>query len=538
MIKQYFKEYLDLFPSLGSYIGRKKYNSHYENNLDTKFKRKFIQMQKEYHHVLKQKNIETIDNAILLWVTSIFIEGEKFDFDLMPLTSFHNSIIDFTFNNNTNYPLEKARDIKDLILRYKAFHKYINSCKKMMRKGIVKGYVIPKIICKKMISYLKKHITNKDYVLQIPDHLKSKYPKLYATYLQSIDMHYMYPVKDLLNFIEQEYYPSCRNSIGLCGLPNGKAMYEFCVKQELTMENTSISEIHQYGVDEIFRISQDMQHIKEKLGYPSNMPLQVFYRHMKTDPKYQVTNVQELLVLYNQKKDDIKKNVLPKYFDFDVAPYEIKPVPNSIEKTTAAAFYMSANKNTKRPGTFYINCQNLENNFTYSIAPLTLHEGEPGHHYQFQYLIDMKIPDYRIYLLHANVFIEGWALYCENFIDNSDPLQQFGKLTFELYRATRLVIDTGIHYYGWSYKKAAKYMQDNVPLGDQQIQNEIERYICIPGQALCYKIGEREILKLRKKFCDKFGDTPGALKRFHRILLEDGNLPLQVLQNKINKMRD
>jgi uncharacterized protein (DUF885 family) len=536
MMKQYFKELIDLVPSLGSYIGDRKYNNRYENSLSPTFENKMLQLQKQY--LKKSLNAkQSIDNEMLKWITSIWIEGYQYNFDMMPLVSFQNTIIDFVFSNATNYPLKTIKDLNDLTMRYKSFKKYIQSCQTKMEEGMIKGYVISKMICKKMIKYLKGNLKNGQYIVEVPEHLKRRYAKTYDKYMMTVEMYYKVPVENLMAFLENVYYPACRSTIGLCSLPNGKAMYAHSVKEELTMENIDINDIHNYGVAEITRISKEMHIIKVKLGYPSDMPLQEFYNEMITNPKYQVTSSDELIQLYNQKKDEIRQSILTKYFEFSVKPYEIKKVPKSVEKTSAAAFYMSANKNTGSPGIFYINCLNLQDNFTYSVAPLSLHEGEPGHHYQCQYIIDKKLPDYRIYLLGANVFVEGWALYAESFIDENDALQLFGKLTFELFRASRLVLDTGIHYFGWSYKQSVKYMQDNVPLGFKHIEAEIERYICMPGQALCYKIGEREILKWRQKYVAAFnGDTDEILKQFHTIMLEDGNIPMQVLENKINRI--
>lgn len=519
LIKSYFKEYLDFYPSLGSFIGQTKYNSRFENYIDDTFSKRVFDMNKRY--LSKLKNVDSIDNDILQWVVTTNIEIYKLPFDLMPLTLFHNIIINFSFINLRQYPLKTEKDIKDLVSRHEDFIKVIRSCKRKMKKGMAKGYVLPKTICKKMLISMKEYYNSQEYIIDVP----SQYAGIWLPAAKK----YGKAVLDMIQFIDLEYYPACRSSIGLCDLPDGRKLYEFCVKSELSM-NMDIAEIHQYGLSEIERISAEMEKIKTDLGY-ENFTLQQFYKEMIRNPAYQIKTAEELLKAYKQKREEIRSNIIPKYFEHKVGPYEIEAVPEDIQKTSAAAFYISATKQKK--GTFYINLLNLQDNFAYSIAPLSLHEGEPGHHYQCQYMLDKKLPPYRIFLVTANAFIEGWGLYAETFIDPSDKIDYFGKLTFELYRAARLVVDTGIHYYGWSYQKCIKYMQHNVPLGKQQIEAEIDRYICLPGQALCYKIGEREILKWKHLFTSKFGTSDESLKRFHTIMLEDGNLPLQVLEKKM-----
>jgi uncharacterized protein (DUF885 family) len=525
MLKSYFQEYVDLNPSFGSFLGMRKYDSQYENVLTRAYDTRLKQLCKKY---LKQDhNPNNIEEQTLQWVVRDKLEGFKYEFDLMPLTSYNNNIIQFSFSNSTVYPLKTANDLRNLDARYQHYIQFLKSCKLNMKKGISRGYIIPKMICKKMIKQFEDK-NPREYITAVPRALQKKHPKEYASYLATSKM-YSLEVESLIQFIKADYLKYCRHTYGLCHLPRGKEMYRYAVKSHLTMQTTfkDIEDIHQYGKTEVARITKEMKKLRDTLHPTSNMPQ--FYKQMVTDPRHQFANKDDVLSAYAKKRAEIRAHVIPKYFTTSVRPYDIKPVPPTSEDSSAGAFYMPSNSGR---GTFYVNLRNLKDNLTYLVTPLALHEGEPGHHYQFQYMIDKKMPLQRFYAVDGCIFSEGWALYSELLYDYSNkPEDYFGKLTYELLRTVRLVVDTGIHYYGWSYTKAVNYMKKHIPMGHQDIENEVERYICMPGQALCYKIGERNILKWRESYLRKYGSD--KIKEFHQSLLEDGILPLQVLEKKM-----
>jgi uncharacterized protein (DUF885 family) len=524
MLKAFFKEYIELHPSFGSFLGIRKYDNRYDNPLDPIYKEKLRLLCEKYAHT---------DDKTLQWIVKDNLDGLKYPFDYMPITSYSNDIIDFVFNNARTYPLKTRKDLINLAHRYLQYIQYIKSCKKQMQIGITKQITIPKMICKKVINQLKdKSVT--EYIIKVPLDLQKRYPKLYEQYQQAVEM-YFQETQVILKFLQIEYLPKCRESIGLCSLKNGKQMYEYTVKSWLTgvtgvTGNQSIEGIHQYGKQEIVRISSEMNKIKTKLGYASDMPLIEVYKHMLDNPKNKFSDEKELMAAFHKKRAEIRKQIIPKYFSDNVKPYDIKTVPKLIQDSSAGAFYISGHK---QKGTFYVNMRNLEENLKYTVTPLTLHEGEPGHHYQFQYMLDHKMPLHKIYAINGCAFTEGWALYAELLYDYSDkPDEYFGKLTFELLRSVRLVVDTGIHYYGWSYRKAVNYMKKYVPLATKDLESEVERYICMPAQALCYKVGEKQILQWREEYIRCFGD----IKEFHKTLLEDGIIPLQVLDEKMKNI--
>jgi uncharacterized protein (DUF885 family) len=521
MLKSYFDEYIKINPSFGSFIGMRQYDNKFENSLDKQYDIQIKQLCQKY---------KTSSDEVLQWIIKQKLKSYKYKFDLMPLASINNDIIDFIFSNTILYPLKTVKDLKNLISRHEQFLPYITSCEKKMRKGMAQGYTIPHMICKKVIEQLKSNSIEK-YIIDVPQTLKTKYTSLYDKYIQTVKM-YFNAVQKMIAFLENEYIHRCRHSYGLCYLPNGKEMYRFAVENVLTIKTSheDIADIHKYGKQEVARITNDMDKLKHRLGHPADMPIMTFYNKMLHDPKYQFKNKSELIDAYKTVQKDIRKQIIPKYFKKHVRPYEIRVVPQMSQDSSPAAFYIPK---IPEKGLFYINLKNLEDSPKYSVKCLSLHEGEPGHHYHYQYMLENGIPLYKMFAVDGCVFSEGWALYTETLCDYSDE-EYFGKLTYELLRAIRLVIDTGIHYYGWSFTKAVNYMKGHIAMSENEIKSEVERYICMPAQALCYKIGEKHILEWRDKYIQCFGDQ--SIKDFHETLLEDGILPLEVLNRKMKRI--
>lgn len=536
LLEEYFQDILKLYPSFGSFLGLREYDAYQENTLDPKHVRKYESMQYRYlNKFQKYKGARDIDYQILQWILQDNIEGLDMPLDLLPMSSFENPVLDFTFMNASLYPLETGKDLRNLVFRHKVFIDYLHGCIRNMKLGIQQGIVQPKMICEKMIKSIELYLLEEKYLLNIPKHIIASHPQAYTAY-QHVMALYEATVRKLLQFLQDVYLPACRSTFGICHLPNGHKMYKYIVKSQLTL-SIPIKDIHELGKKEVARISKDMMHLRNILGYPSSMSLPKFYAAMLANPKHSFKSQQSVLQAYRAKQKEIRREIIPKYFDKNVITYDIEHVPKSMESTAAGAFYMPGSVDLKRKGVFYINLRNVKENPTYAVTSLTLHEGEPGHHYQYQYMIEKQLPFHRIYCVNGNAFVEGWALYAESLGNYEDrPKDYFGKLTYELFRAVRLVVDTGIHAYGWSYDKAVNYMKRHLAMSNTEIETEVQRYICMPGQALCYKIGEYKIQSWKKQFVAKFGASDIALQKFHTALLEDGVLPLQVLEKKIMRM--
>jgi uncharacterized protein (DUF885 family) len=504
-LKKYFDDIIKLNPSFGSFLGYRKYDGDYENSLSPEYRKKY--------RTLLQKYKNTKDK-VLRYEVKMGLRGFKYKLYQIPFVSHNNEIINFTFFNQTFYPLKTALDYENLVRRHEKFMECIDSGIANMREGMKCGMVLPKIICEKMIAGLEAFYKRKGYLISIP----KKYEYIFEEYGSKI--------KELIQFLKGEYLKKCIAGVGVCDLPNGKEIYRYLVKAQTTTNRTP-EDIYAFGLKEVNRIKGELEKLKRKMGFKCS--LLEFYKKMKADPKNYCATKDGVVQEYARIGEEIRETVLRKYFWDEVAPYELIKVPKDMEEGNAGAFYYPGNK--KRVGTFYINTRDIRENPKYSMMALTLHEGIPGHHYQYRYMIEKKIPFYKIYGIEGSAYAEGWGLYAES-LGEYDDYSYFGRLSYEIFRALRLVVDTGIHYYGWSYKRAIDYMMKYLSFEQSEIDSEVERYICIPAQALCYKIGETVIKGLR----DDYMRGEGAdIRDFHRKILENGVVPLDILKENFRK---
>ena len=516
-LELYFNDLLELNPSLASFLGRREYDNDYENPLSSEYKKKMKKIISKYKNV----PVKTLDDEVLSYIIEEKIRENKVkNIDLLPpLYSFENGIITFTSSNKQFYPLETSQDFENLVKRHKKFMKFIDSCIKQMKEGMKCGVVLSKFICKRMIKLLDKFYNDKSYVIK-------EVPEEYA----GIFKQYGRKLKELIAFIKTKYLKKCINGHGLYYLPNGKNMYKFFVSQETTTDKTP-SEIHKIGLKEVARVKGELESLKTKMGF-SSLTLLQFYDKMRSDQNNYYTTSAGVLQGYENTKAKIEQLIMPKYFRTQVKPFEIKAVPKEQEEGSPAAYYYPGNS-SGRAGVFYVNTKNIKENPKFNMVALTLHEGNPGHNYQFQYALDKGIPEYKVNAIDGTAYSEGWGLYSESLGDMlydqttaEGRFNYYGRLNYEMFRALRLVVDTGIHYYGWSHKKALDYMLKYSSLEKSELDKEVERYICLPGQALAYKIGQMFISDLKTEYMKKAG---ADIKDFHDKVLENGVLPLKLL---------
>jgi uncharacterized protein (DUF885 family) len=395
-----------------------------------------------------------------------------------------------------------------------------------MKDGVTRGVVLPHMIATLLLSDLKSFLQSGKYRISfsfaVNALVKAKYEHTVKLYANSI--------KYLIKYIEKIYLPQCRQTLGLCYVPFGKTTYRNIVKRETTLD-ISPNEVFAYGLQEVERLMNEFHVLKVKLGYGEKVSFHSFCQHIMNDPKHYAKDVDTLLQGFEDAKKKIRRTIMKRHFSRNVKKsYIISSVPSHMSDSSAGAFYYSGNYNDGR-GRVFINTRDLQENPLYSTYVLSVHEGEPGHHYQFQRMIEDGIKPEYVFGFNANGFVEGWALYVESLGEYSD-IEYFGKLCYEMLRAVRLVVDVGVHYYGWSWDHAFKYMKNYLPMKASEIKKELVRYICIPGQAVSYKIGEKVFKELRDVCLLSGGD----LKTFHDVVLKNGILPLSVLKSHVHKI--
>ncbi len=439
-------------------------------------------------------------------------------------------------------PVSTYQEYQKYFKRLKGFDKQVNDVISNMRKGMAAGLMPPAFIIEQTLPQME-NIMNADVEKSIfystlkkenklTDDEKTKVSAELKDIIQNnVNVSY----KKLYDFVKNEYLPGCRKEAGIWSLPDGKERYQNSVKYFTTLDLTA-DEIHTIGLKEVERIRGEMEKLKNQIGF--NGTLDEFNTFIKTDPQFYYTDKNDLMEGFRVilKKMDTK---LPDLFGrLPEAKYDLFEMEEYRAKSAPAAYYYSAPEDRSRPGYFYVNTYNLSARPIYTMTALALHEAVPGHHLQIAIAQELKnLPKFRRNM-GVTAFVEGWGLYSE-FLGYEtgmyeDLYQRYGALTFEMWRACRLVVDTGIHEKRWTREEAFDFMKKNTPNSEHDIQSEIDRYISWPGQALAYKLGELKMKELRKMAEEKLG-TKFDVKEFHDRLLENGAIPLPLLEKKINQ---
>ena len=336
-------------------------------------------------------------------------------------------------------------------------------------------------------------------------------------------------------FIEEEYLPKTRVRPGIGTLPGGKAVYAMLARHFTTTEMTP-EEIHSIGLSEVARIRGEMEEVIEEVGFDGD--INAFNDFLRTDPQFYYETAEELLEGYQAVSKRLDPELVKLFGKLPRMPYGVRPIAPELAPDTTTAFYMRPALDGSRPGWYYVNLYKPEVRPKYEMEVLSVHESVPGHHLQIALAQEIEgLPEFRRNS-SVTAFIEGWGLYSERLGYDmglyKDPYSRYGQLIYDMWRAVRLVVDTGIHYFGWSRQEAIDYFKDNAAKTEADIINEIDRYIGWPGQALAYKIGQLKMLELRAKAEDELGDR-FDIRAFHDELLGAGAIPLDALENRMNQ---
>ena len=413
-----------------------------------------------------------------------------------------------------------------------------------MREGLEKGVSQPRVIFNGYESSYNDHIVSdfKESYFYTPFNdlprtlsLSQKDSILTAAEV-AITKRVIPQFKVVKTFFEEEYYPKTRSSIGISETPNGKEYYQNRINYYTTSTQYSADAIHQIGLDEVARIKNEMEKIILELEFQGNFS--EFLDFLRTDPQFYATSPEQLLMIAR----DMAKRAdeqLPRFFKtLPRKPYGVAAVPGAIAPKYTTGRYVGTSKNSTDPGYYWVNTYDLPSRPLYVLPSLTVHEAVPGHHLQGSLNLELgdSIPQFRKNT-YLSAYGEGWGLYCEFLAEEMGmyitAYEQFGKLTYEMWRACRLVVDTGIHAKGWTRDQVIEYMSKNTALSIHEINTETDRYISWPGQALSYKIGELKIRELRTKAEKELGAN-FDIREFHEVVLEQGTVTLSILEKRIN----
>ena len=464
----------------------------------------------------------------------------EFQAHLIPITNregFHISFPELP----KNVPLESVVDYENYISRLGQFRRYTQDHIQLMRSGIEHQLVLPAVVLEGYQAMLKPHIVD-DPTTSLLYAPFEKFPerigdddraRLAEAGRQAIKASVVLGYQDFLTFMQKEYVPAARGSIAASALPEGRAYYRHLVRKFTTLD-ISPEAVHETGLAEVTRIRGEMEQIMQRVKFEGD--LQAFIKHLRTDPQFYPKTKEELLekTAYVLKKMD---GELPALFQrLPRTPYGIRVVPDYIAPKTTTAYYSLPAGDGSRAGFYYVNTYRLDSRPLYQVEALSFHEAVPGHHLQLALQQELtELPNFRRFI-GFTAFVEGWALYAERLGLEvgfyQDPYSDYGRLSYEMWRACRLVVDTGMHHLGWTRKRAINFMAANTALSIHNIEAEVDRYIAWPGQALGYKMGELKIRELRQRAEQQRG-ADFDIREFHDVVLRSGSVPLDVLEENV-----
>ncbi len=551
LVNKYYEERLSFFPLEATLNGDNRYNDKWNIDFTDSYRAKLKEFYHRYQvYISKFERDQLNDNDRLTFDVfkrdmSVNLEGLTFHDNYTPLNQFQSMHLVFgqLGSGSVIQPFRTVKDYDNWLRRMAVFPAYADSCIRYFRKGMQTGYMLPASLVVKMIPQMQAMVVP-DATKSLfygPIHLlpdsfnKTDKDRLTNDYVRAIQQEITPAFKRLGDFLQNEYLPESRKTTGINGVPDGDRYYRFLIRQQTTTNETP-EQIYQTGLSEVKRIRAEMEKIKEESGYKGE--LAEFFSYLKTDKRFTpFTTPAEILAAFETIHQKMKPQLMEMFGHTPKTPFEIRQTED-FRAASASAEYNQGSADGSRPGIFYIPILDATKfNITSGMESLFLHEAIPGHHYQISLQQENRqIPDFRRFGGN-NAYAEGWALYCESLGKElglyTDPYQYFGALGDEMHRAIRLVVDVAMHTGGMTREEAIKYMMDNEPISEEGAMAEIERYMAIPAQALGYKIGALKIRELRTRYEKALG-SKFKLSDFHDAILADGNLPLEILEKKMD----
>jgi uncharacterized protein (DUF885 family) len=537
---------LEQFPEAATFLGDNRYNDRL-----TDLSPEAIDRRKAHEREMLAR-IDRIDRSRLsgqdlisydlyLADKKFNVEGQQFPAEYKPISQMDGLQISFG-QLAANTPFRNAKDYDSYLSRLAAFARQVDQAIALMKRGIETGWVQPAVPLRSIPSQIEGQISEDPARSPLfkpftgfPEEVAAKERERYAGEGSRRIKEAVTPaLKMLLAFMKDEYLPAARKDISAASLPKGAAFYQYAIRRHTTT-GLSAKEIHETGLREVERIRREMSDIIRQVNFKESF--QEFLNFLRTDPRFYYTKAEDLVEDYRDicKRADAR---LPELFaELPRNPYGVEVIPDYEAPAQTTAYYQPGAADGSRAGFYMVNTYRLDTRPKYEMEALSLHEAVPGHHTQISRAQELgTLPDFRRNAGYT-AYVEGWALYAESLGSDmgfyKDPYSKFGQLTYEMWRACRLVVDTGMHAMGWSRERAINFMKENSAKTENDIVVEIDRYIVWPGQALAYKLGELKIKELRARAKSELGDR-FDLRRFHNALLDDGPLPLDVLEQRIN----
>ena len=535
---------LEKSPYFASLLGDKRYDDKVSSNSVADF-----YDNRDYEeYVLKVLDSINSDNLseenqlnyrLLKLDYEVSLEGRKYPSFYMRLNQRGGVQDYYDYGNRLNFTTES--DYLNWFERVKGYTQNVKNSLINNREGLSKGYTQPRLVTEGVVSQIESLLDaeidshpylrvflGSDEVLG-KDDAQELISEVKTYILEELNPAY----QELATFLREEYLPQSRAGIGIKEVPNGREWYEYLARYHTTTDLTP-DEIHEIGLQEVARIRSEMEDVMDSVAWEGDF--RSFLEFLRTDPQFYYETGEELLDAYRAMSKKIDAYMPTLFNKLPRAPYGVIPIPMESAPFTTTAYYNAPSAG--RPGYFYANLYKPETRPKYEIPVLTVHEAVPGHHHQISLAQELEnVPNFRNYLSFT-AFVEGWGLYSEQLGESmglyEDPYDKIGQLTYDMWRAIRLVVDTGMHYKDWTRDDAINLFLENTAKTQQDIENEVDRYIAWPGQALAYKIGQLKIMELRDKAKAELGDN-FDIRDYHDFILSFGSIPLSIMEEKVDE---
>jgi prolyl oligopeptidase len=546
LYEDYWEFVLKENPTFATYLGDHRYDNWLEDASAEAYERRVDRFRKYLTELdafkKPTRGEDQLNYDLFKRELSLQIEGSKYHPYLLPITQQTGPHIDLP-QLTTYHPFKTLQDYANYISRLTQFRRVFDQTITNLKTGIDRKIVQPRNVIEKIIPQLEAQIVSAPDkselhkpIEKLPSEISADGAGRIASDVDDSILNYVVPAyTKLLNFVRGEYLPKSRTHPGVWSIPNGRAMYTYSIRLHTTTRLTP-SQIHRIGKRELARISKEIGVILRKVQFNGN--LQQYNETLRKDKSNFYTTGQELLKGFKQILRQMDDRLAEFFGRLPEAKYDFREIEDWRADAAPAAYYYAPPADRSRPGYFYVNTYKPETRPKYMMEALAYHEAVPGHHLQIA--IQQELTNLPRFRRHGGytAFVEGWALYAEWLSKQMgfyrDLLSDYGRLTAEAWRASRLVVDTGIHSLKWTRDRAITFLRNNTASSEQDIASEVDRYIAWPGQALAYKMGELKIRELRAK-AEKKMKQRFAIQKFHDELLNDGALPLDILQAKMNQ---